>query len=158
MISKEFITAGRATFTVVVGEQCPKDAKDHYTYRIVKKVGHLFGKEVWFASLMTGSDNERSYSYIGLFCPHSGTVTLRGKTRFVGTETPVLILQKVLARIWAGQGQQITAAAGWDVKHCGRCGKCARKLTHPESIDSGIGPECSGKGYSKKSKLIKVEN
>lgn len=31
------------------------------------------------------------------------------------------------------------------VRHEGKCGRCGRKLTVPESIDRGIGPECAGK-------------
>jgi hypothetical protein len=29
--------------------------------------------------------------------------------------------------------------------HEGRCGRCGRRLTVPESIESGYGPECIGK-------------
>jgi hypothetical protein len=31
------------------------------------------------------------------------------------------------------------------VRHEGKCGRCGRTLTVPESIDRGIGPECAGK-------------
>ena len=34
---------------------------------------------------------------------------------------------------------RITKADGW---HEGRCGRCGRKLTVPESIEAGYGPEC----------------
>lgn len=27
------------------------------------------------------------------------------------------------------------------------CVRCNRTLTHPESVESGVGPECSGRGY-----------
>ena len=29
------------------------------------------------------------------------------------------------------------------VFHSGKCGKCGKKLTTPESIKSGLGPYCS---------------
>jgi hypothetical protein len=29
-----------------------------------------------------------------------------------------------------------------EVHHEGRCGRCGRALTVPESIESGFGPEC----------------
>lgn len=32
-----------------------------------------------------------------------------------------------------------------DMYHHGTCGKCGRRLTSPESIELGIGPECRGK-------------
>ena len=30
-----------------------------------------------------------------------------------------------------------------EVQHDGRCGRCGRPLTHPDSIQSGIGPICA---------------
>jgi hypothetical protein len=33
--------------------------------------------------------------------------------------------------------------------HEGRCGRCGRRLTVPESIASGIGPECAAKSAGK---------
>ena len=30
------------------------------------------------------------------------------------------------------------------VQHEGACGRCGHKLTHPDSITRGIGPECAG--------------
>ena len=35
---------------------------------------------------------------------------------------------------------------GFEFWHEGKCGRCGRKLTVPESIEAGIGPECAGKG------------
>jgi hypothetical protein len=36
-----------------------------------------------------------------------------------------------------------------EIWHEGRCGRCSRKLTVPESLKSGFGPECAGKvGFS----------
>jgi hypothetical protein len=32
-----------------------------------------------------------------------------------------------------------------EIWHEGRCGRCARRLTVPESIAQGFGPECIGK-------------
>jgi hypothetical protein len=32
-----------------------------------------------------------------------------------------------------------------EFRHEGCCGRCGRTLTTPESIDTGFGPECSGK-------------
>lgn len=144
MIDKVFILAGKATFTIVCGEIRPDDAKSHYTFRVIHKPATMFNREVYFVSLMTGSDNEKSYSYMGILNPLNGHVDLRGKTKFTDQSTPVLIIQKVLARIWVGEGDKITAA-GWDCKHAGKCCRCGRKLTTPKSLETGIGPECSGK-------------
>jgi hypothetical protein len=32
---------------------------------------------------------------------------------------------------------------GYKIHHEGRCGKCGRLLTVPESVETGIGPECA---------------
>jgi hypothetical protein len=32
--------------------------------------------------------------------------------------------------------------------HEGRCGKCGRKLTDPESIRRGLGPQCAEEGFN----------
>jgi hypothetical protein len=32
-----------------------------------------------------------------------------------------------------------------EIWHSGRCGRCSRRLTVPESIAAGIGPDCAGK-------------
>jgi hypothetical protein len=31
---------------------------------------------------------------------------------------------------------------GYDIKHSGRCCRCAKTLTDPTSIELGIGPDC----------------
>lgn len=32
-----------------------------------------------------------------------------------------------------------------EIYHCGRCGKCGKRLTVPESVLTGLGPECAKK-------------
>ena len=32
-----------------------------------------------------------------------------------------------------------------EIMHEGKCCRCGRKLTHPESIETGLGPECGGR-------------
>jgi hypothetical protein len=32
-----------------------------------------------------------------------------------------------------------------EILHEGKCCRCGRKLTHPESIETGLGPECGGR-------------
>jgi hypothetical protein len=44
-----------------------------------------------------------------------------------------------------------------EVMHVGKCCKCRRLLTTPESIQRGIGPECSGEKRKKKNSLAGKE-
>lgn len=121
-----FINAGNATFTL-------KSEKTgaHFTFKArAKKDG-----SVTFLNLLNGPDNESDYAYVGLL--RGNRVVHTAKSR-VGADAPSMrALGWALEHLRAGQ---IPAALG--VYHEGRCGRCARKLTHPESIESGFGPEC----------------
>jgi hypothetical protein len=81
---------------------------------------------------------------LGVLNPNAGEVRLTAKSRLQDDSMVVKILKRTLARLWANQGEEI-AKAGFDVHHEGKCGRCGRKLTVPESVKSGFGPECAGK-------------
>lgn len=68
LLDTKFFTGGNATFTVesVTGE--------YYTF----KVRHPKPDIPHFASLLTGPDNENSYSYLGVMCPTTGSVKQAG--------------------------------------------------------------------------------
>ena len=144
MITKEFILSGQAIFTV----ECPKSFQDatgapaHYTYRIRHNAASDRWPESYFAQLLTGPDNTRNFTYLGKVGKDHGELWLTAKSKMGEGATAVCLLKRVLARIFAGQGDQIEAA-GFQVHHEGRCGKCGRRLTVPESITTGIGPECA---------------
>jgi hypothetical protein len=71
LLDKQFFTGGNATFTV----QNPQG--EYYTFKLrqpdPKRSFNFRGKSKdeipFFASLLTGPDNENSYSYIGMFNP-----------------------------------------------------------------------------------------
>lgn len=143
MIDKNWILAGKAIFTIQCGEKRPEGCADHYTFRVKHKPAEMFSKEVYFVSLMTGPDNTRSYTYMGVLDPLTGYVRLTAKSRYSEDSVPVRVFRSVTARLWKGEGEMIRKAPGWDVMHCGYCGKCGKVLTVPESVASGYGPECS---------------
>lgn len=124
-VSREFVLAGKAVFTV-------ENAKgDYYTYRVKKAKD----SEVWFASLLIGPDNEHSYTYLGLV--DAGLrLRLTAKSKMLPTSVPVRVLEWALRKIATGS----ELPDGYAIHHVGRCG---RTLTVPESIESGIGPECA---------------
>jgi hypothetical protein len=142
MISKEFVTAGRAIFTVEMPEG---SGKPHYTYRIKSsKPNDRYPNPTWFVQLLTGPDNTKDYSYLGILDPNTGTVRTTAKSKFNSDSYPVRLVSRVIDRVWANDVQSIFNA-GFALHHEGRCGRCGRKLTVPESVKSGIGPECAGK-------------
>lgn len=128
---KTFIFAGNARFTLV-----SKVTGARFTYRLrASEKGDVF-----FASLLTGSDNENSYSYLGIIkADHDGWqdhAELRStrKSRISPQAPGFRALEWFLRHI------------GHDAVEChheGRCGKCGRALTVPESIETGLGPVCA---------------
>lgn len=149
MITKEFVLAGRAIFTVEYVRST--GAAAHKTFRVTtprRSAGDV-RPPVWFVSVLTGPENRfvstSSYAYLGMVDPATGDVALRGRTRFVETDWPVKLVRRVLRRVWAiAAGEPVRdLPPGWDVRHSGRCGRCGRVLTVPASLDSGIGPECA---------------
>jgi|688.fasta_scaffold00779_22 hypothetical protein len=118
-----FIFAGNATVTVV-----SKKTQARYTYRVRKaKDGDTF-----FASLLAGPNNEVDYVYLGLASQRG--VRLTAKSRMNADSLPVKALDFAIRN---------PNHADLEIHHEGRCGRCARKLTVPESIKTGLGPECA---------------
>ncbi len=133
MLTKEFITAGRAIFTVSNGKG------EHYTYRIKTKeadVTHL--QPYYFVSLLTGPDNMHDYTYLGTLDPETGVVRQTRASHFNADSLPFKVVNWALAMIYG----QHPLPLGYAIQHEGRCGCCAHRLTTPESINRGIGPEC----------------
>jgi hypothetical protein len=131
MISKDFALAGRAIFTI-------KNANgDRYTFRIAKKRG---SDDVFFAGVLTGQNNESDYRYVGMVNPRTMRLQATGKG-LPSTAQAFRTLDWILM-ILAGKRE---LPAGYVLMHAGKCGRCGRTLTVPESIESGIGPECASK-------------
>lgn len=142
-VTKEFITAGYAIFTVGVPEHFQElnSTKPHYTF-MVRRMAEKDGlKSPMFASLLTGPDNTSDYQYIGIVNEAFGRLHLTKKSKLTTDCWPVKILSRVLLRIFAGQ-QEMIGKFGFTVNHCGKCARCGAVLTTPKSIAAGFGPEC----------------
>ena len=126
-----FFSAGNATFTVF------NNKKEHYTYKIRKKETQE-GKDIFFASLMSGPDNEYSFSYLGIYNPAQCRIYVTEKSRYKKDSLVVNIIK------WAIEMIRVKAPipAGYGIIHEGKCCRCGRKLTTPRSVEIGIGPEC----------------
>lgn len=122
-----FALAGNATLTL---RSTKTGAR--YTYR-VRQAEDKPG--LFFVSFLRGSDNEGDYSYMGLI--RGGKFQLTAKSQLKTDSLPVLAFEWVFRRLSAG-----AATAGVEIWHAGKCGRCGRTLTVPESIQQGFGPEC----------------
>lgn len=137
-ITWEFITAGDAIFTIEPPEDFKhQERRDHFTYRVTKSDdGNVF-----FVNSLRGPDNTKDYAYLGLMNPLDGSVRTTAKSKFAGSLITYLA-NRVFIAVRCGDQHKIVAT-GWKMHHEGRCGRCGRLLTTPESITRGIGPVCA---------------
>jgi Family of unknown function (DUF6011) len=125
-----YATAGRATLTLT-----SEETGTRYTFRISAAKDC---ETRWFVSLLTGPDNTSDYSYLGMI---DGTEFRTTKaSKFAADSKPV----RGFAFFWRHVAAQLFPPQ-MQIRHEGRCGRCGRVLTVPESIDSGLGPECRSK-------------
>jgi hypothetical protein len=149
----EFVFAGEAIFTLENAETGKR-----FTYRVTQAKARPqdAGRVLpFFVSVLTGSNNEGDYSYLGCLwgdgtewegLGSQTTNTLRyahGAKSRISADAPSAMGIAWLARKLAA-GSALPAS--FAVYHEGRCGRCGRLLTVPSSIESGIGPVCAGKG------------
>lgn len=132
MITRQFILAGKAIFTV------SNDKGDRYTFRVTHKEGSDRFPPAWFLSMLTGPDNESDYSYISMIDAEMGTVRLTGKSKLTKDSLPLKVSEFGLRIIWGKQA----LPEGYAIHHEGFCGRCGKLLTVPSSVDSRFGPEC----------------
>ena len=124
----KFFSGGNATFTV------HNNKGDHYTFKIRKPVDEA----PFFINVLSGPDNNSNYTYMGIYNPCQHQIKLTRNSRFDYDSKPVKVAQWAINRI--AQNKEIPE--GYGILHEGKCGRCGRKLTTPESIESGFGPEC----------------
>jgi hypothetical protein len=144
MISREFVLAGRAVFTVEPpAATCQRfDFKSHYTFKVKHKEASGQYREAWFVQLLSGPDNASDYMYLGMLHAQTGAVRTTDKSCLTSDSIPVRIVDKVLRAIFGSRSDAISEA-GWKVHHEGRCARCGRPLTVPASIERGLGDECN---------------
>jgi hypothetical protein len=131
-----FIQSGNAHFTLV-----SKTTGVRYTYHVTESDdGRCF-----FVSVLYGPDNTGDYVYAGIL--RDGEFKRTAKSKITATDKRFRAFAWTYAKL--GQGVLPDALEIW---HEGRCGRCGRMLTVPESIRNGIGPECI-----KKSRKFKCE-
>lgn len=140
---RRFIEGGKASFTVV-----SKKTGERLTFlaRRPKEDPLRPGLRPIWLSVLTGPDNTTDYGFLGtLWVKSSGATTYRpGAMTSIGPDAPSQRAAQWLADgLGAPNGGAVLFrhAEFW---HEGRCGRCGRKLTVPESIASGFGPECVG--------------
>jgi hypothetical protein len=128
-----FIQGGQSTVTL-------KSARtgQRFTYRVTESDDG----QVFFVALLRGPDNQEDYSYFGYI--RRGVYFPGGRKAKVHPGAPSA---QAFEWTWKhlAKGQLPEALEVW---HEGRCGRCNRKLTVPESVEKGFGPECATKVFT----------
>lgn len=127
---KTFCLAGNARITLV-----SKSTGARYSYRLRKP--EQCTSPIHFVGVLTGENNEAHYTYLGIIKNNEFSRTRKSK---IGDEATSY---KAFCFFWNHLQQRNTIHNGLEVWHEGRCGKCGRALTVPESIARGIGPDCA---------------
>ena len=151
-----FALAGNARFTLV-----SKKTGARFTFRVAAKRDER-SKEIrcWFVSVLSGPDNGADYAFLGtIFAneriqigggawgPAYGT-RKADRPKFVHGKKSRISSSAPSAKAFAWWWSRITAGEepeSCEVWHLGKCGRCGRDLTVPESIACGLGPECASK-------------
>lgn len=131
---QEFLFAGNATITL-------RSLKtgDRYTYKVaIKKAEATSEDPVYFVNLLRGPDNTGDFAYMGVL-RRPGTFHLTSKSRVGRTAGSFRAMVWFLDAMRCGRAILSDKLEVW---HDGKCGRCGRKLTVPESVSVGLGPEC----------------
>ena len=121
----QFVKAGKALFTIE-----NEATGGRFTFKVKKHED----KELYFVSVLNGPDNYSNYRYVGTIFGNE----FRHTKKSIDKNAPAF-----KAFDWFNRRlNEGVLPEGVNVYHEGKCGRCGRKLTVPESIKSGYGPEC----------------
>jgi hypothetical protein len=131
----KFMFAGDARFTLV-----STASGERVTFRVQfprnREDGKVDRTAPLFVKVLTGADNETSYSYLGFI--RSGEYRHGGLKAKIGPDAKSAKAFEWFFRVLATERVPATV----EFWHEGRCARCGRTLTVPASIASGFGPEC----------------
>lgn len=124
---KDFLYAGRAIFTIR-----SETSGEHWTYKVTcKKEG-----EPYFVSLLCDGD---TYLYLG-FMRDAGRYQTSSKACRPRSHVAHRVVEFLLKEL-----QRNALHSKLSFFHEGKCAKCGKPLTNPESIERGFGPGCWAK-------------
>jgi hypothetical protein len=142
---KNFIFAGNSIFTIKNTE-----TQRHFTFKVYNPNKKIEKKDIFFVSVLTGTDNNSDYSYFGYIKDNRYYHAKPNKTKISESAQSVLVFKYLINNV-----ENLDKRV--DFYHEGKCGRCGRKLTNPDSLENGIGPECSSiieKNNSKQQKIV----
>jgi hypothetical protein len=126
-----YMLGGRCKVTIV-----SKRSGTRFTYDILRK-DLEDGRFLHFVRVLQGPDNTQDYTFIGTI--FGGQQYRHSQKSPIGPDAPSA---KAFAWSWDHLDSQ-----DFEVWHSGKCSRCSRELTDPESIRRGLGPVCAEKSY-----------
>ena len=131
---KGFITAGKALFTLK-----NEETGNRFTFKVSKRKES--NKDMFFVSLLNGPDNYSNYMYVGTIFDKNFRLTRNSKV------TQAAPSFKAFKWLWSMINGDNQLPKQIKIYHKGKCARCGRRLTVPESIESGFGPHCFEKAF-----------
>lgn len=134
--ARKSVLAGNAILTFE-----SKKTGTYFTFKVRARRFSNNAFATYMVQVLTGSDNESSYTYIGHVFETTPTIFHHGKKSRVSAEAPsVKAFKYVFENLMGECDEKLQSVA---VYHQGKCCRCGRTLTTPESIQRGLGPECA---------------
>lgn len=106
----------------------------HFTYRLVENKRKGGTAPTHFVAVLTGPD---TYTYLG--CLFEGRRWAHGHKSPISRDAKSA---QAFRWVWERLALQGRMPETLEVYHEGRCGRCGRRLTTPESVTVGLGAEC----------------
>lgn len=130
-----FVLAGKSVFTLQ-----NENTGNRFTFRVSKKTPKPFetddGVDLWFVGVLSGPDNTSNYTYLGLI---NDRYEFKVTAKSPKNATSLKVFQWFWKHVHIFGSPSISQVRFY---HEGRCGRCGRSLTVPDSVKSGYGPEC----------------
>lgn len=143
---RKFVLGGSAVFTL-------RERGDRFTYKVRSRAldrsknwtSKNQDKSYFYVSVLRGPSNESDYLYMGVLRLDE----LSGEVWFEQTPGSKVSVDSyswnAFRAFWDALDHGCRVASNLEFWHEGSCCVCGRKLTVPESIAAGIGPECQGR-------------
>ena len=145
---KTFFFAGKAVFTLR-----NSNTGNRFTYKVTAPKKQKDPKNpVYFVKVMNGSDNESSYAFAGTIFDKN-SYTHSKKSMINSDATSVKVIESFVGFLTKDK-----VPNGVEVWHEGKCGRCGRRLTVPDSIYTGIGPECAKQIVKEQLDMLELAN
>lgn len=132
-----FLLGGKAIFTIE-----NRLSGGRFTFKVTqKKQGDIF-----WVSLLNGPDNTADYRFFGTIFPPQGAERHTHPCTFKHSANGKIGFDAPSVTAWRWFFERLNSPKefplGFEFHHAGRCGRCGRRLTTPDSVRTGFGPEC----------------